>query len=261
MDLKEQNWKNFCANHLRDWHGIWTRYTPQKEVKESFRSLRSFQSNSQQTEIAQTNRYIYADGTTQEQSWQYNQEFHSLADGHFHPAREVMRGLYLPQGAAAWITKQLDKYAYFGIELFLRYDDLRTSVGIVYDDTGTLARTASIREDSTGFPSQYWSTELALLPERNLDGNWQGNSVTITADLQVSPPISAHLNWSLEGHEAFFFPDGISLSCPSKIGIGSDFAIVANWLITDSKAQQVTAKYDKQGAFFSLTLEQFDRTA
>ncbi len=36
MDLKEQNWKNLCANHLKDWHGIWTRYSHKGEVIESF---------------------------------------------------------------------------------------------------------------------------------------------------------------------------------------------------------------------------------
>ena len=73
MELKDKNWKNFTANHLRDWHGIWTRYSPQGEVKESFQSLRSFQSNPEQTEIHQTNRYIYAEDNIKEESWDYNQ--------------------------------------------------------------------------------------------------------------------------------------------------------------------------------------------
>lgn len=49
MDMKEQNWKNFCANYLRDWHGIWTRYSPLGEMTESFQSLRSFQPNQEHT--------------------------------------------------------------------------------------------------------------------------------------------------------------------------------------------------------------------
>ncbi len=64
MDIKEQNWQNFTANHLGDWHGTWTRYSPHGEVTESFQSLRRFLSNLKQTEIAQTNRYKYADGKT-----------------------------------------------------------------------------------------------------------------------------------------------------------------------------------------------------
>ncbi|WP_313890030.1 MULTISPECIES: DUF3598 family protein [Nostoc] len=41
MDVKERNW-NYFTKHLLNWHGIWTRYTPVGDVKESFQSLRSF---------------------------------------------------------------------------------------------------------------------------------------------------------------------------------------------------------------------------
>ncbi|MDJ0697629.1 DUF3598 family protein [Mastigocoleus sp. MO_188.B34] len=62
MQLKERNWQNFIANHMRDWHGIWTRYSPTGEIMESFQSLRSFRSNPEKTIIHQSNRHIYADG-------------------------------------------------------------------------------------------------------------------------------------------------------------------------------------------------------
>lgn len=263
MDLKEQNWKNLCANHLRDWHGIWTRYSPQKEITESFQSLRSFRSNPEQSEIAQTNRYLYADGTIKEENWEYNRHSNSLADGLFHPARDYMRGIFFDRGAATWVTTQLNTNSPFGIELFFRHEDLRHSVGIVYDATGTgnLMRTASIREDASGFPSKYWSTELIQLSDRNLGDNWQGTSVTIAKDLKVSPPVPTQLHWSWAGHNKFFFPDGISLSCPSHISIGNAFVIAANWLVTPSQLQQVMVDYDEKGAFSSITLQLFERIA
>ncbi|HYX12971.1 MAG TPA: DUF3598 family protein [Nostoc sp.] len=31
MDAKERNW-DYCTNHLLNWHGIWTRYTPVGDV-------------------------------------------------------------------------------------------------------------------------------------------------------------------------------------------------------------------------------------
>ncbi|MGL5877461.1 MAG: DUF3598 family protein [Xenococcaceae cyanobacterium] len=258
MDLKAQNWKNLCANHLKDWHGIWTRYSPQGEVIESFQSLRSFQSDLQQDEITQLNRYMYADGTSKQESWQYNLHSNSLADGLVHPSREYISGLFFASGHAALITKQFARQPFSGIEIFFRSENLRHSVGIIYDHTGNLSRTASIREDAAGFPSQYWSTELKQLSDLNLEGNWQGTSITMTPDLQVSEPITTELHFPIKGNKTFFFPDRISLSCPERVTIGNSFQIAANWLITPSQLQQITVDYDRDGAFSKLTLQMLD---
>ncbi len=132
MDLKEKNWQNFTANHLRDWHGIWTRYSPQGDVMDSFQSLRSFRSNLEQTEIYQTNRYKYADDRIEEKNWQSNKQDKVFPDGIVHPAFPSMRSLYFEQGAATWTAKQLEPDSNFGIELFFRYEELRHSVAIIY---------------------------------------------------------------------------------------------------------------------------------
>ncbi len=255
MDLKEQNWQNFTLHHLRDWRGIWTRYSPQGEITESFQSLRSFQSNPQQTEIAQTNRYLYADGRIVEQSWEFNQISNSLSDGLFHPQNQSMRGVFFESGHAAWVTTKLKTDSYFAVELFFNYKELRHSVGIVYDEHGNLFRTANIREDAAGFPSQYWSTELNQLPERNLSGNWQGTAVTITPDLKISAPVPTQLHYPESGHKTFFLPDGVSVSCPGKVIVGTAFNMAANWLLVSSEMQQLLVKYDESGAFSALTLE------
>jgi hypothetical protein len=255
MDLKEQNWQNFTANHLRDWHGIWTRYSSQGEVTESFQSLRSFRSNPEQTEINQTNCSMYADGRRLEQAWEYNQLSNSLNDGLFHPQAQSMRGVFFESGHAAWVTTKLKTGSHFGVELFFKYKELRHSVGIVYDERGSLFRTANIREDAAGFPSQYWSTELNQLQLRNLSGNWQGTAVTITPDLKISAPVPTQHHWGWEGHETFFLPDGVSVSCLGKVSVGTSFTMAANWLVTSSEMQQLSVKYEEEGAFSALTLE------
>jgi hypothetical protein len=257
MDIKEQNWQNFTANHLGDWHGTWTRYSPHGEVTESFQSLRRFLSNLKQTEIAQTNRYKYADGKTLEESWEYNQISNGLSDGLFHPQNQLMRGIFFESGHAAWVTKKLETGSYFAVELFFKYKKLRHSVGIVYDERGSLFRTANIREDAASFPSQYWSTELNQLPKRNLSGDWQGSAVTITPDLKISAPVPTQLRWSWEGHETFFLPDGVSISCPGQVSVGTPFTLVANWLVASFEMHQLIVKYSELGAFSSLTFEQF----
>lgn len=259
MDLKEQNWINFCANHLRDWHGIWTRYSPEGEVMESFQSLRSFRSNQEQTEITQFNRYIYSDGKTEEKNWQWN-KFSNKPDGLFHATFPSMRSFFFEQGAATWMPTELKTDSGFIIELLFRHQELRPSIAIIYDQSKILRRTASIREDATGFPSKHWSTDLNLLPDRNIGGNWQGTSITMTPDLNVSSPVPTQLHFPIPGNETFFFPDGISLSCPGKVTIGADITIAANWLVTPSQLQQLIVKYDNVGAFASLTLELFHKS-
>lgn len=258
MDLKVQNWKNFTDQHLYDWHGVWTRYTPTGEVLGSFRSLRRFEGNSDQTEVYQLNRYMYAEDNIKEESWNYNQSEHSLSDGMFHPQTNLMRGYFFPSGHATWTMTQLQSGSGFGLELFFRYQHLRHSVGIVYDDQGNLMRTANIREDSDGYPSSFWSRKLEQVSSRNLNKHWQGTATTITPNLQISDPVVTQFNWDKEDHKIFYLPDGVSISCPENVTVGSSFCCVANWLINEQEMQQLIANYDASGKFESLTLECYE---
>ncbi len=258
MDLKEQNWNNRFVKPVQGWKGIRTAYSPQGEVIDSWQINRGFRSNEDGTEITQSNQLYPDDGRIIEKSWQINKQSHNLADGVFHPANPLMRSLFLEQGAIVWVQKKLEKDTKLLLELIFRHDELlniRHSVPVVYNGDGNLNRAVSIREDAADFPSNYWSKEINLLPERNLSGNWQGTSVTMTPDLKVSEPIGTQLHWPLAGNKMFFFPDGISLSCPTQVSIGTSFTIAANWLVTDSQLQQLRVNYDNYGAFSGLTLE------
>jgi hypothetical protein len=255
ISLKQQNWQHFTLHHLRDWYGIWTRYSPSGNVTNSFTSQRSFESNPQKTEIVQTNHYIYADGTTEKRSWEYNEVSNSRWDGLFHPESESMRGFFFGSGHAAWATTKLELGSYFAVELFFICNELRHSVGVVYDKLGSLLRIANIREDARGFPSQYWSDELNQLPQRNFTGNWQGTSVVMTRDLKISAPIPTELKFPLGSNKTFFLPDGVSVSCPDQVDVGSCFTIAANWRLELETMQQLLIYYDESGSFCTLTLE------
>jgi len=75
--------------------------------------------------------------------------------------------------------------------------------------------------------------------------------------LKVLPLEPTQFHWGWEGNKTFFFPDGISLSCPSQVSIGTNFTIAANWLVTSCQLQQLIIKYNEFGAFSTLTFEQF----
>jgi hypothetical protein len=77
----------------------------------------------------------------------------------------------------------------------------------------------------------------------------------MTPDLKISAPVVTQLHWGWEGHETFFLPDGVSVSCPGKVSVGTSFTMVVNWLVTASEMQQLLVKYDESGDFSALTLE------
>lgn len=242
MDLQIQNWNNFCAKHLNNWQGTWTIYSPQKEVIDSFQCVRSFQSNLEQTEITHINRYIYTNGRQEEKTWQI-----------YKPS---LKAIFFAQGAGAYNSQQLELGSMFAVELFFRHENIRHSVVAAYHDGSNLTKMLSIREDAVS-PSRFWSSEVNILPERDFQGNWIGTSMTMTPDFVVSLPVPTQLCWTIEGNETFFFPDGISLSCPKQVQVGDTIAIAANWLVNSTYMQQITIKYDESGAFSSLILEQF----
>ena len=169
MDLKEQNWRNFITHHVRDWQGIWTRYSPQGEIIESFKSLRSFRTNPEQTELFQTNCYAYDHSKVEEKKWHSYKQDQVFSDGIMHPAFPAMRSYFLQQGAAVWSRKILEPGSKFlPAEFFFRHEEIRHSVSIIYNTDGSLMKVVSIREDAVDFPSKYWSQEINLLSERNL---------------------------------------------------------------------------------------------
>ncbi len=257
MELQDKNWQNFCDNHLGKWHGSRTRYSGQGEVKEWFEAFRIFQANSDQTEITHTNRNIYADGTTEEKIWQFTKHSNNFHDGIMHPITERMRFLALEQGAAAGIFKKIEEQASFAVELFLRYENLRYSLVIIYGKDGSLASLTLIRDDLIVYPNNYWSNEVNLIAERNLSGNWIGKSIKMTPDLNVSAELPAELQETTEGNETLFFPNEISLSCPKEVKVGKPANITTTWLSKPDLLQQISVNYDDLGDFTELKFAKF----
>ena len=259
MDLKEKNWQNF-VNFSCKMHGICVGYTPQKEIFGSFKMTRGFLINNEKTEITHLNRYIFNEEKIEEKLWEFTKSDSNLDDGIIHPESPLMRTMFFDNGANGSVIKQIKIGSGYRIQLSFNHENLSSSVVVFYDDSSNLMRAVVMRLDTTGFPSKYWSTDLNLIPDRNIDENWQGSSITMTPDLKISSPIPTQLHFPVAGNETFFFPDGISLSCPGKVTIGADITIAANWLVTPSQLQQLIVKYDNVGAFASLRLEQFHKS-
>ncbi|MDJ0842784.1 DUF3598 family protein [Crocosphaera sp.] len=259
MDRKDQNVENFLTHHLNNWYGTWTKYFPNREIQESVKSVRSLWINEEKTLVFQKNCYTYSDETIKEVSWEFGLEESTKEDGLIHSKHPWMRSLFFEQGAALWVTKclQSDSISH-KTELFFKDNNLRLSVGTVYNEDGNLESIWNFKEDSQGFPSQHWSSDIDLLQERNFKSNWMGQAINFKPNLDTSPFYIKELTWPYKNHQLFFLPDGISLSCPEKIELGSPFKIIANWLKTKFTLQQLVVNYDENFAFSGATLEIYD---
>ena len=244
------------AHHVKDWPGLWAQYTPQGEVMQSFQSLRSFRiGNSEQTLVKQTNRYTYSDGNIQEKSFEFSLEPTGFR---ITPSTGKFVGMnvaFFESGHGVFFPVHLNP-AHTLVEIFFRHEekDIRHSTIFEYKER-KLVIVSSIREDSSGYPSKHWSTEVKPVSERSFTGNWEGTSVTLFPDLTISEPVQTQLQWGWEGHQVYYLPDGITISCPREIIEKSAIGLVANWVVTDTKMYQMTVKYDSNGSYMSQTLD------
>jgi hypothetical protein len=261
MNTQEQNWKKLFGNHTLEgiaWHGIWTVYSPEKEIIKSFQGVRSFRVNEEQTAIIHTNNYTYPDGSTAEQTWQLEKQSCNQRDGVIHPAILSMRALSFGQGATAWVSKTLETGKKFGVELFFRYKDWRTSVASIYGENGDLEKITLIREHLGSSPK----TAGPEIEHFFLLGKWLGTKEDMNPDLKVSPAEETQalvLDPTGGKNETFFLPDGVVANTPKRIKVGEEFEIVAGKLVSTDEYKRLTCKYDKSGAFALLISEVFRR--
>lgn len=260
MNLQEQNWTNlFGERTLKDtaWHGTWTKYSPDKEVINCFQGVRRFRANEDKTLIYQTNNYTYSDGSTEEKNWQLEKQTCNQPDGVIHVAQSSMRALSLGQGAVAWLSKTLEPGKDLGCELFLKHENWRTSVAILYGENSNLKRITHIREHLDSFPVEPPSSEV-----QELNGKWVGEKKSITSNLKVSdiePTQELLLDPTKGINKTIFFPDGVVVNVPESLKVSQEFKIVAGRFVSENDFKRLTAKYDSFGNFQLLISEVFHR--
>ncbi|BAY24494.1 hypothetical protein NIES2100_42890 [Calothrix sp. NIES-2100] len=260
MNAQEQNWSNLFAHHTPEgmsWHGIWTRYSPDLEVIQSFQGIRSFRANEDKTVIYQTNNYTYADGSTEEKNWQLDKQTSNQPDGIIHTAIPSMRALSIAPGVQAWLSKTFEPGKHFGMELFFRHEDWRNSVSVIYGENSAVEKITHIREHLGSFPAETPGAKV-----KTIEGKWIGKKQYITPDLTVSNAetiqnlVLAPLE---EQNQTFFLPDGIVINAPTSLSIGQEFDIIAGRFVSENQFKRLTAKYDNFGNFQLLISEIFHR--
>jgi hypothetical protein len=261
--------------NLGTWQGSFTRLTPTGIEIEDIPSLVSLEGLENNTLVRQTVRTSPSHQPPSEKVFEY---------------RSLNRAtLCFETGAFSQGSMQWSPLAEFGGELGLKAGDRRLRLVVTYDKSATLDRLTLIREALAGRESD----THPLLTVEQLLGTWQGQAVTLFPDLRSPEFFSTRLELMLQDsqilHQTLSFgdyrlsshakiegsrllfteselsvqvlllPNGGSLNCPQKILPRQSFVLEAGWLIDPTHRQRLVRRYDKNGAWSSLTLVQEEK--
>jgi hypothetical protein len=252
MNNLDKNWNNLFGEYTADetaWYGQWTMYSPNLEIIKSRQTIKGFRSNLDNTVITHINRYVEADGTVDEKTWQIDRKTCSHPDGVIHPAMPFMRSLSFGAGATAWVSPRFVPGKPFGVELFFRDHNWQSSAAIVYGENGHLSRIVHIREHLGHF-----SDESVSLAPLEITGNWIGTKRSMTSDLSVSPEEKTQISFDqLRGnHKMISLPGGMILMLPESVTVDQSIQIAAGQQTVDQQLKYLAAHYTAVGAFMLL---------
>ena len=156
LERRKRLWENFKAHHLKSFYGIWTRFDPYTgEAFDSHKSQRQFWKEDEAgTRVVQKNTHFYEGKDPQVRGpWNFTFDETVLCDGFFHPMSNAVRGYFLQNGDAGWIsTTALNGQAFMNELFFCQVGHVRASVACAYVEGAKLTRVALIREDTQGWP-------------------------------------------------------------------------------------------------------------
>ena len=233
-----QNWDNFCQYHLGDWHGIWTRYSPEGRSINSFKCVRSLHLSEDGSQITHQNNYTYPDGKTELQTFgPYIKPSSGLSfKGHHFVV------LFLDSGFS-WGSKTITASVPFFFETGFRHEKRRISLVVGYGESGELQRITVISEQLDNFPEEVSHASNLIRP----DGGWKGIEKKMTPDLATS--FLEKAVWqpleNLGGdNQVFHLPGGGSISCPLKIESNGITDLIVDWQAAPNKLLRGTRRFD-----------------
>lgn len=190
--------------------------------------------------------------------------------------------LFFEDGAFSQGSTQLALFGDFGAELGFIAVDRRLRIVELFKDCH-FASITLIREHRQHTPSP---VSLPLSVEM-LQGNWQGEAVTLypdwrnpdryrtTLSIQVqdnqlhqrltAPGLELASTATIDGHilrfdqgsypsQILLLPGGASCHVPKEIPRGKPFLLEAGWLVEPTLRQRMMRRYDARGGWESLTL-------
>lgn len=263
-------WECFLKN-LGEWQGSFTRLSPQGEETEDTPTIVILEGQQDNQAVHQVVRYLPKDQPPRDVNVNYsstslNRSILVFEDGAF------------CQGSMQW-----GPYSQFGAEFGLREGDRRLRMVELYNNSSQLEKVVLIREKLP----QSQTPERPLLTIEQLIGEWQGEAVTMYADLRHPDTFSTYLKVSqispnrieqtlsfggsnltsqatVDNNRLLFesslpiqillLPDGASCNCPLEIKLGQYFVLEMGWLLEPNRRKRIMRSFDEKGTWTSCTL-------
>ncbi|BAY81156.1 hypothetical protein NIES267_06310 [Calothrix parasitica NIES-267] len=261
MHLLEQHWENLFGNLTTEGssrYGIWTVFSPQKEIIQTKKGIRNLRANADKTLITHTNQFPSSDGSLQEKQWQIEKDKCNLDNGLLHPADPTKRALSIEKyGSTSWFPQKFVVGNKFSVELFLKHEKWNTSIGSIYDENGSLAKILYLQESINSYPDIPNAKEIC-----DLSGKWKVIKKFMSPDLNISTAEETSLlefNPNQGQNQTLLLPEMVIVDIPIELKSGKEFEITAGKLVTENQYKRLTIKYDSSGRFTRLISEVFHR--
>jgi len=267
-------WDSFLKN-LGEWHGSFTRMSPQGEEVADTPTLVTLEGLNDNKNVHQVVRYLPPDEPSRDVVVDYD-----------HLNRSI---IFFPNGAFSQGSMQWGPYSTFGGEFGLIDNDFgdgtrRLRMVELFSSSAKLERVVLIREK---LPHSNIS-ERPVLTVDSLLGEWQGEAITMYADLRKETTFSSHLKITkpddnhieqklsfgersissvarIEGSRLLFensplpsqimlLPDGASCNCPIEVKLGQNFVLEMGWLLQPNIRQRIMRSFNEKGNWVSCTL-------
>lgn len=262
-------WNCFLKN-LGEWHGSFTRFSPQGEETEDTPTIVTLEGLNDNQSVHQVVRYLPSDEPPRDVMVDYSDLNRSI--------------LFFEDGAFSQGSMQWSPYSTFGGEFGLLNGDHRLRMVELYNSLSKLERVVLIREK---LPESI-TPERPLLTVDSLIGEWKGNATTLYADLRNPDTYTTYLQITsknerqieqklafgdriinstakVDGSRLLFeagalpiqillLPDGASCNCPLEIKSGHGFVLEMGWLLEPNRRQRIIRNYNEKGTWTSCTL-------
>lgn len=265
-------WDCFLKN-LGEWHGSFTRLSPQGELLDDTPTIVSFEALENHTLVRQVVRRLPPNQPPQDKVLEYRSLNQSI--------------LFLEDGEFSFGSIQWSPFSEFGTELGLIWGERRLRLVQMFNKEGKLDTITLIREKLP-------ESQAPERPQLTLDqllGDWQGEGITLYRDLyyqtypthlQIHQIDDYYLEQTLrfsEGKEekvihstakisesclyfeqdnclnqTLLLPDGVSSTCPIAIQPRQSFILEVGWLITPTLRHRLIRRYDQLGGWVSVSL-------
>lgn len=203
---------------------------------------------------------------------------------HINEFTALNRNIFLfEEGHFAKGSQQLSPFAIFGAEYGFLELDRRLRMVQLFDKESNLEQVTLIRE----FRSNGNGEARSNLTIEQLEGEWQGEALTLYPDWRNTPPYSTNLTIKKEGNKiiqqvktpeldldlegiieenkitfsqnnqdirVILLPDGASSTTPLKISHRQQFFVECAWLVEPNLRLRLIRQYDNTGAWVNVTL-------